>query len=103
MQFLFSLVFGALIAISSTLVHQTLPPVGVSIGIFATYVGIWYVGRRFGKRCYKLFALLAWLAVISIAGSFGAGKELLIQGDNPGSALLTIGFIAGVVAVLRRP
>jgi len=43
------------------------------------------------------------LAVISIAGSFGAGKELLIQGDNPGSALLTIGFIAGVVAVLRHP
>jgi len=31
------------------------------------------------------------------------GQELLIQGDNPGSALLMIGFITGVVAVLRRP
>jgi hypothetical protein len=41
--------------------------------------------------------------VISIAGSFGVGEELLIQGDNQGSALLTIGFVAGVVAVLRNP
>ena len=61
------------------------------------------MGRRSGKRRYKLFALLAWLIVISIAGSFGAGNELLIQGDNPGSALLTIGFVAGVLAVLKRP
>jgi len=103
MQFLFSLIFGAAIAISSTLIHQTLPPVGVIVGIFATYLGIWYVGRRSGKRRYMLFALLAWLIVISIAGSFGAGNELLIQGDNPGSALLTIGFVAGVLAVLKRP
>ena len=103
MQFLFSIFFGAMIAISSTLVHQTLPPIGVSVGIIATYLGIWYVGRRFGKRRYKFFALLAWLAVISIAGSFGAGQELLIQGDDPGSALLTIGFIAGVIAVFRTP
>jgi len=50
MQFLFSLIFGAAIAISSTLIHQTLPPVGVIVGIFATYLGIWYVGRRSGKR-----------------------------------------------------
>ena len=52
MQFLFSLVFGALIAVSSTLVHQTLPPVGVSIGIFATYLGIWYVGYEVSSILY---------------------------------------------------
>ena len=103
MQFLFSLIFGAAIAISSTLIHQTLPPVGVIVGIFATYLGIWYVGRRYGKRRYKFYALIAWLIVISKAGSFGAGNELLIQGDNPGSALLMIGFLVGLVAVLPRP
>jgi len=103
MNFLFSLFFGAAIAVSATLIHQTLPPVGVALGIIATYLGIWYIGRRYGKRRYKFFALGAWLIVISRAGSFGAGNELLIQGDNPGSALLMIGFIAGVLALLRRP
>lgn len=103
MKFLSSLLFGALIAISATLIHQTLPPLGVTIGIFATYLGIWYLGRRYGKRRYKMYALIAWLIVIAKAGSFGAGNELLIQGDNSGSALLMIGFLAGVVAVLPRP
>jgi hypothetical protein len=103
MKFLFSILFGAAVAVSATLIHQTLPPLGVTVGIFATYLGIWYVGRRYGKRRYKAYSLIAWFLVIGKAGSFGAGNELLIQGDNAGSALLTIGFIAGVVAVLRRP
>ena len=103
MKFLASLLFGALVAISATLIHQTLPPFGVAVGIIATYVGIWYMGRRYGKRRYKFYALIAWLIVISKAGSFGAGNELLIQGDNPGSALLMIGFLVGLVAVLPRP
>ena len=103
MKFLSSLLFGALVAISATLIHQTLPPLGVAVGIIATYVGIWYMGRRYGKRRYKFYALIAWLTVISKAGSFGAGNELLIQGDNPGSALLMIGFLVGLVAVLPRP
>jgi hypothetical protein len=46
---------------------------------------------------------MSWLAVIAKAGSFGVGNELLIQGDNPGSALLALGFIAGIFAVARRP
>lgn len=103
MKFLFSLAFGALIAISATLIHQTLPPLGVIVGIFATYLGIWFIGRRYGKRRYKFYALVAWLVVIARAGSFGAGNELLIQGDNPGSALLMIGFLAGLIAVMPRP
>jgi hypothetical protein len=103
MKFLFSLAFGALIAISATLIHQTLPPLGVVIGIFATYLGIWFIGRKYGKRRYKFYALVAWLVVIARAGSFGAGNELLIQGDNPGSALLMIGFLAGLIAVMPRP
>jgi hypothetical protein len=103
MKFLFSLAFGALIAISATLIHQTLPPLGVIVGIFATYLGIWFIGRKYGKRRYKFYALVAWLVVIARAGSFGAGNELLIQGDNPGSALLMIGFLAGLIAVMPRP
>ena len=103
MKFLFSLLFGASVAVSATLIHQTLPPLGVAVGIAATYAGIWYIGRRYGKRCYKFFALLGWLIIISRAGSFGEGNELLIQGDNPGSALLMVGFLIGLVAILPRP
>jgi hypothetical protein len=102
-KFLFSLLFGALVAISATLIHQTLPPLGVIVGIMATYLGIWFVGRRYGKRRYKFYTLVAWFIVITKAGSFGVGNELLIQGDNQGSSLLMIGFLVGLVAVFPRP
>jgi hypothetical protein len=102
MKLLFSLLFGAVAAVAATLIHQTFPPIGVFIAILETYVVIWWLGRYFGKRRYKFVALIGWFLVIARAGSFGAGQELLVQGDNPGSVLLTIGFIAGLIALLQR-
>ena len=40
MQFLSSLLFGAMIAVSATLAHQTLPPVGVSVATNQTNLPI---------------------------------------------------------------
>ena len=102
MKFLYAIALGAATALGATLIHQTLPPFGVALGIFTTYVMIWWVGRYCGKRRYRVFALTAWFFVIARAGSFGAGQELLIQGDNAGSALLTLGFFAGVAALFRK-
>lgn len=102
MKFLYAIALGAATALGATLIHQTLPPFGVTLGIITTYVMIWWVGRYSGKRRYRIYALAAWFIVIARAGSFGAGQELLIQGDNAGSALLTLGFFAGVAALFRK-
>lgn len=102
MKSLLSLIFGALIAIGATLIHQTLPPFGLLVSLSATFSAIWWVGRYFGKKRYKLWALLGWLILIVRAGSFGVGQELLIQGDNAGSALLLVGFLLGTVAAVRK-
>ena len=102
MKSLLSLIFGALIAIGATLIHQTLPPFGLLVSLSATFTAIWWVGRYFGKKRYKLWALLGWLIVIVRAGSFGVGQELLIQGDYAGSALLLVGFLLGTVAAVRK-
>ena len=102
MKFLYSIALGVATALGATLIHQTLPPLGVSLGIFTTYVMVWWVGRYAGKRRYRLFALAAWFLVIARAGSFGVGQELLIQGDSAGSALLTLGFLAGFFAIFRK-
>jgi len=101
-KFLYAIALGVATALGATLIHQTLPPFGVALGIFTTYVMIWWVGRYCGKRRYRFYALAAWLVLIIRAGSFGSGQELLIQGDNAGSALLTLGFLAGVAALFRK-
>ena len=102
MKTLFSFFFGAVVAIAATLIHQSIPPFGVVIAIISTFTAIWWIGRRYGNKRYKFLALFAWLVVIIRAGTFGAGQELLIQGDNSGSALLFIGFLAGLLAALKR-
>jgi hypothetical protein len=102
MRALISLLFGALVAIGATLLHATKPPFGVILALVATYLAIRWIGRYFGKKRYKLFALFGWFFVIIRAGSFGVGQELLIQGDNSGAALVFLGFIIGIIAVVQR-
>ena len=102
MRALVSLLFGTVVALGATLIHPTRPPIGVILALIGTYMCIRWVGRYFGKKRYKLIALFGWLIVIVRAGTFGVGKELLILGDNSGTALLFIGFILGVIAVLQR-
>lgn len=102
MRFAFSILFGAMTAIASTLIHQSIPPLGVIVAIVVSYCAIWWLGRYFGKRRYKFAGLIGWFVIIAKAGSFGAGHELLIQGDAQGSALLMLGFLAGLIAVAQR-
>lgn len=102
MKFLYAIALGAATGLGATLIHQTLPPFGVTLGIITTYVMVWWVGRYSGKRRYRFYALIAWFLVIARAGSFGQGSELLIQGDNVGSALVTLGFFAGLAALFRK-
>ena len=102
MKFLLSIGLGSATAIAATLIHQSLPPLGVIVAIISTYAAIWWVGRYLGKKRYKFLALTAWIIVIIRAGTFGTGQELLIQGDNAGSSLLFIGFLVGVIAALKK-
>ena len=102
MNFLIATAFGAATAIVATLIHQTLPPLGLAIGMVATHLAIWWIGSYLGRRRYRFFAFIGWLIVIARAGSFGEGQELLIQGDNVGTALLGLGFLAGFAGLFRK-
>lgn len=102
MKIFLSLLLGSLTAIGATLIHPSIPPIGAIVAVLSTYVFIWWIGRHYGKRRYRIYALIAWIVVIMRAGSFGVGRELLIQGDSAGSALLTLGFFAGLLAIFRK-
>ena len=102
MNFLLSVGLGFATAIAATLIHQSIPPFGVILAITSTYIAMWWIGRYLGQKRFKFLALAAWIIVIIRAGTFGAGQELLVQGDNAGSALLFIGFLVGLLAALKR-
>jgi hypothetical protein len=92
-------VYGALLGASATLLHILLFPLGLILGLTATVLGIWAIGRSTRLQRYKVLAAIAWLFVVVQGATLGVGEELLIQGDLAGSLLLLLGTLALVVAI----
>ena len=99
MKLIYSVVAGALLGACSTLLHLLLFPLGLVLGLAATVVGIWTVGRTWRLRKYKYLAAIAWLAIVVQGATLGVGGELLIQGDLAGSLLILLGTFALVIAI----
>jgi hypothetical protein len=93
-----SLFLGALTGTAAVFLHLLLPPFGLILSILGSFTAIWIVGRKLGKRRYKFFACISWIFVFAKAASYGNGGELLVQGDNLGSALMFLGVAAIITA-----
>ena len=102
MRFLIAVIYGAASGVIAILLHQSIPPVGVIASLLITYLSIWSIGRRYGRRLYKWGAALGWFAITIRASTFGAGQELLVQGDGVGSTLLLLGTLTALAAVAAR-
>ena len=97
---IYSLLFGAVLGASSVFVYSFYPPVGLLVSLIATVVGIWAIGRMWGKRSYRFVGSIAWGFVVLRAGFPGLNEEYLIQGDAIGESLINFGFIAIVIAII---
>ena len=100
MKIIKSVLFGALIAFSATLLHNYLPPFGFVASLLLTYLGIRVVGQNLYYLRYQVLAGATWLAVVIRAGTPGDGDELLIYGNTYGNLFLLGGFIAIVTALI---
>ena len=63
MNIIKSIVFGALIGFSATLLHNLYSPYGYVASLILTFLGIRVIGQTLFKIGYQLIAALAWLAV----------------------------------------
>lgn len=88
MRYLISVIIGALTAAAGVFLHLSYPPAGLILALAGSAATFWSIGRHYGKRRYKVTALAGWLVVINDATTFGAGGELLVQGDRAGLTFL---------------
>lgn len=100
MKLLFAALSGLLLGASATLLHILIFPLGISIGLVGTVLGIWALGRIYRDRKYKVIAAITWLYVVVQGATLGVGGELLVQGDLAGTLLLLVGTLSLVLAVL---
>ena len=88
MRYLFSFIVGGLTAAGGVFLHLSYPPAGLILALAGSAATFWSIGRHYGKRRFKMAALAGWLVVINDATTFGAGGELLVQGDHAGLTFL---------------
>lgn len=97
-----SLVFGALIGFSATMLHNLYSPFGYVASLVLTFLGIRVIGQTLYKISYQLITALAWLLVVLKAGIPGAGDELLIYGNTYGNLFLVGGLFALLLGLLVK-
>ncbi len=95
MRYLFSVIVGSLTAAGGVFLHLSYPPAGLILALAGSAATFWSIGRHYGKRRYKVAALAGWSVVINDATTFGAGGELLVQGDRAG-----LTFLASAASIL---
>ena len=100
MRYLFSVILGLALGVSSVFVYGMYPPIGLVLSIVATCLGIWAIGRLWGKRIYRFVAAAVWSFIILRAGFPGLNNEYLIEGSTIGISLINFGVIAVVIAIL---
>ncbi|MBF8252147.1 MAG: hypothetical protein HW379_489 [Actinobacteria bacterium] len=99
-KFFYSIFFGGALGAASIFIHASLPPFGLLLSLAATGTGIWCIGRKWGKRSLKVMASFIWIVVVLRAGYPGASDEYLIASSAVGIALMNIGFLVLVIAIL---
>ena len=102
MNLIKSIVFGALIGFSATMLHNLYSPYGYVASLVLTFLGIRVIGQTLFKISYQLIAALAWLVVVVKAGTPGTGDELLIYGNTYGNLFLLGGLVALLLGLLAK-
>jgi hypothetical protein len=100
MKSLLALVIGLATGVSAILLHLAFPPFGLALAVAGTFTALWALGRYFGSRIYKSLAAAAWFAIFWQGAKYGVGNEILIQGDNLGTAFTFLGTLAIFIAVV---
>lgn len=100
MKFIKSVLFGALIAFGTILLHNYTPPFGFIASLLLIFLGMRVVGQSLYYLRYQVLAGATWLAVVIRAGTPGNGDEILIYGNTYGNLFLISGFAAVVFSLI---
>lgn len=102
MRFLFNLIFGALVGVSGTFLHNAYQPFGLLISILALLLGLKMVTNMNRNKSSQLAFILGWLFVIVRASTLGNGGEVLIEANLYGNVFVFGGILIGFITLIRK-
>jgi hypothetical protein len=95
-----SALFGALIALAGTFLHNSYQPVGLIVSLVALVWSLYLVGQMYKGRSHLFAFSLAWIAVIIRGSMIGNGNELLIEGNSYGNLFAFGGSLTIAVMII---
>ena len=102
MKYLLSLVFGALVGISGTFLHNGYRPLGVIVSLAALAMGSRLIRNMYlSKLASSLFGI-GWIFLIVRASSLGNGGEILIEANLFGNVFIFGGLGLLGISVFRK-
>ena len=101
MKLFASLVFGILVGISGTFLHNSYHPLGVIVSLFAVWLGSRLVRNMYQSRSTNLLFALGWFLVIVRGSTLGNGGEILIEANLYGNLLVFGGAGLLTLSTLR--
>ena len=101
MKLFASLIFGILVGISGTFLHNSYHPLGVVVSLFALWLGSRLVRNMYQSRSTNLLFALGWFLVIVRGSTLGNGGEILIEANLYGNLLVFGGAGLLTLSMLR--
>jgi hypothetical protein len=101
MKLFASLIFGILVGISGTFLHNSYHPLGVIVSLFAVWLGSRLVRNMYQSRSTNLLFALGWFLVIVRGSTLGNGGEILIEANLYGNLLVFGGAGLLTLSMLR--
>ena len=101
MKLFASLIFGILVGISGTFLHNSYHPLGVVVSLFAVWLGSRLVRNMYQSRSTNLLFALGWFLVIVRGSTLGNGGEILIEANLYGNLFVFGGAGLLTLSMLR--
>lgn len=102
MTAIISLLFGALVGVSGSLLHNGYQPFGVLASLIAVWLGARLVRNMYRSRSSQILFALGWFGVIVRASTLGNGGEILIEANLYGNLLVFGGSAILMITLLRK-
>ena len=101
MKAVISLIFGVLVGISGTFLHNSYRPLGVTVSLLAVWLGARLVRNMYQSQSSNFLFAVGWFLVIVRGSTLGNGDEILIEANTYGNLLVFGGAALLMFSLLR--
>ena len=102
MKALVSLIFGALVGVSGTFLHNSYRPFGLIVSLVALVISLRLMRNMYSSKFLLSLFALGWLFIVVRGSTLGNGGEVLIEANLYGNVLVFGGVGLLVLALLQK-